>query len=114
MMCVTDSTASRLLIAAGASIERFRSIFRENVDHDYPVQGFTPRTKRAFEMAEEYAVNACDGRDTVVGTEHLLLAILTDKDGIGLLILRRIDVDIEALNASVERFIFSPFAKEEP
>ena len=114
MMCVTDSTASRLLIAAGASIERLRSIFRENVDHDYPVQGFTPRTKRAFEMAEEYAVNACDGRDTVVGTEHLLLAILTDKDGIGLLILRRIDVDIEALNASVERFIFSPFAKEEP
>ena len=44
MLCVTDSTASRLLIAAGASIERFRSIFRENVDHDYPVQGFTPRT----------------------------------------------------------------------
>ena len=112
MMCVTDSTASRLLIAAGASIEKYRELFRRNLDHDLPVYGFTPRTKRAFDLAREYALNESDGLDPITGTEHVLLAILTDEGGIGVHLLSSIGVDLAALVRSTEEFI-GPLREED-
>ena len=55
---------------------------------------FTPRTKRLFERAVEISLKAHQG---FVGTEHLLLAILFDKDSIATAILRALQVDVDAM-----------------
>ena len=105
MMCVTDSTASRLLIASGASIEKYREGFRRHLDHNLPVYGFTPRAKRAFDLAREFALNESDRLDAITGTEHVLLAILADEGGIGIQLLSGIGVDPDEVVRRTEEFI---------
>ena len=105
MMCVTESTASRLLIAAGASIEKYREVFRRNLDHDSPVYGFTPRTKQVFDLAREYALNESEAIDAITGTEHVLLAILTRDECFAARMLESIGVDLSELIRSTEAFI---------
>ena len=105
MMCVTESTASRLLIASGASIERYRELFRRCLQHDSPTHGFTPRTKQIFELAREYALNESRRLEAITGTEHVLLAILTRSECVGAKMLESIGVDIEELNRRTEEFI---------
>ena len=58
MLCVTDSTASRLLPEAGVDLEKYRAVFRRNLQHDSPVHGFTPRTKHIFDRAREYSLQS--------------------------------------------------------
>ena len=112
MMCVTDSTASRLLIASGASIEKYREGFRRHLDHNLPVYGFTPRAKRAFDLAREFALNESDRLDAITGTEHVLLAILADEGGIGIQLLSGIGVDPDEVVRRTEEFI-GPLHEEE-
>ena len=65
-----------------------------SLDKNTKVAGFTPRTKNMFERACEFAL--CDGAGAMVGTEHMLLAILDDEDSIAFRILKMLGADISA------------------
>jgi ATP-dependent Clp protease ATP-binding subunit ClpC len=55
---------------------------------------FTPRAKRVLEMA------VAEGKDlgqNYVGTEHLLLALLTERDGVAMRTLDKMNVDVRRL-----------------
>ncbi len=129
MLCVSDSTAGKLLVEAGVTLERYTEVFKRSIRHDTPAYGYTPRTKKVFDRALEIALGA--GYSTLVGTEHMLLAITMMDDCLAVRLLRSLGTDMDAIERRVSEFvqteedeeppkppeprrrsIFSPFAKE--
>jgi len=53
---------------------------------------YTPRVKKVIALAQKEAKNL---NHTYVGTEHLLLGLLREGDGVAAKVLRNLDVDIE-------------------
>jgi len=53
---------------------------------------YTPRVKKVIALAQKEAKNL---NHTYVGTEHLLLGLLREGDGVAARVLRSLDVDIE-------------------
>lgn len=64
-------------------------------------QNFTERGKRVFTQAHKEALRLGHG---VVGTEHILLALLSDNDGVVNQILSSFNVDTSLLRAETEHF----------
>nr|WP_262429807.1 ATP-dependent Clp protease ATP-binding subunit [Paratissierella segnis] len=60
--------------------------------------GFTPRTKRIFELSFLEARNL---GHNYVGTEHLLLGLLAEGEGVAVVVLQRLGVDIGKLQEQV-------------
>ena len=61
---------------------------------------YTPRTRRIIDLSYE-AARVTNSK--LVGTEHLLLAILKEGQGIAVMILKNLGIDIESLEASILR-----------
>ena len=57
--------------------------------------GYTPRTKRVLEMSREEAAKL---QQNYVGVEHILLALLLEREGVANRILRDIGVDTQQLH----------------
>ena len=62
--------------------------------------GFTPRTKKVFELS---AMAARELGTNYIGTEHLLLGLIKEGEGIAARVLREIGVDLEKVNQEVVR-----------
>jgi hypothetical protein len=68
---------------------------------------YTPRVKKVLALAakESRALN-----HTYVGTEHILLGLLREGDGVAARVLKKLDVDIEKTRAEILREIDPNFA----
>lgn len=71
----------------------------------------TPRVKKLIEFAIEEARTL---KHTYLGTEHLLLGLLREKEGIGIQVLVNHGVDIGALRNEVLRLIGVNYPRENP
>lgn len=100
---VPECRACKLLKAAGVNEGAYRAVFVRSLDKNTKVAGFTPRTKNMFERACEFAL--CDGAGAMVGTEHMLLAILDDEDSIAFRILKMLGADISGLVSALDEEI---------
>src|SRR6516225_1658067 len=71
---------------------------------------YTPRVKKVLSLAgrEAKALN-----HTYVGTEHILLGLLREGDGIAAQVLRNLDVDIEEARQRVLKELDPNFGNEE-
>jgi excisionase family DNA binding protein len=68
---------------------------------DHPLAKFTKRVKKVMALANEEATNYHhDG----VGTEHILLAILREGEGIGAIALNRLQVQPDDIRIQIEKF----------
>ncbi len=112
MLCVTESTANRLLKEAGVKLEKYRAVFRRNLQHDTPAHGFTPRMKKIFGLARELSLQSEDV-SPITGTEHVLMAMLTEDNCLAVLILKSLGVDVAALADKTGAFIGPPPEEEE-
>ena len=65
---------------------------------------FTDRVKKVMQIAREEAVRL--GND-YVGTEHLLLGLIKEGDGVAVAVLRSMSVDLDELAANIEKAITS-------
>jgi ATP-dependent Clp protease ATP-binding subunit ClpC len=65
---------------------------------------FTDRVKKVMQIAREEAVRL--GND-YVGTEHLLLGLIKEGDGVAVAVLRSMNIDLEDLSANIEKAITS-------
>ncbi len=65
---------------------------------------FTDRVKKVMQIAREEAVRL--GND-YVGTEHLLLGLIKEGDGVAVAVLRSMSIDLEELAANIEKTITS-------
>jgi ATP-dependent Clp protease ATP-binding subunit ClpC len=65
---------------------------------------FTDRVKKVMQIAREEAVRL--GND-YVGTEHLLLGLIKEGDGVAVAVLRSMNIDLEDLSGNIEKAITS-------
>jgi ATP-dependent Clp protease ATP-binding subunit ClpC len=71
---------------------------------------YTPRVKKVIALAQKEAKNL---NHTYVGTEHLLLGLLREGDGVAARVLRALDVDIEQTRQEILKELDPNFAAEE-
>ncbi len=109
---VPECTAAKILKAVGVSAQKYTSEFVRTLNKSVKLSGFTPRTKNMFEKACELAINY-EGTGAVVGSEYMLLAIVSDEGSFAVRLLRMLGTDIEELIVLLEREIGDPFAYEE-
>jgi ATP-dependent Clp protease ATP-binding subunit ClpC len=70
---------------------------------------YTPRVKKVLDLARREAKNL---NHTYIGTEHLLLGLLREGDGIAAQVLRNLDVDIEEARQRVLKELDPNFGNE--
>ena len=63
---------------------------------------FTDRVKKVMQLAREESVRL--GND-YVGTEHLLLGLIREGEGVAIVVLKNLSVDLEELSRDIERSI---------
>src|SRR5271163_1730111 len=71
---------------------------------------YTPRVKKVLALASKEAKNL---NHTYVGTEHILLGLLREGDGVAAKVLRSLDVDIEQCRQEILKELDPNFAAEE-
>ena len=108
---VKEGRAAAILREAGVENERYLKLFARTIQSDYtaPNHTFTARTKQHFQRAIDISLSAKAG---FVGTEHLLLAILEDKDCYAVMILNAMQIDVNKLVNEIKNALFNR-AKEE-
>ena len=72
---------------------------------------YTPRVKKVIALAQKEAKNL---NHTYVGTEHLLLGLLREGDGVAAKVLRALDVDIEQCRQEILKELDPNFAAPQP
>ncbi|MGI6192228.1 MAG: ATP-dependent Clp protease ATP-binding subunit [Christensenellales bacterium] len=94
-----ESTASKILRASGVDQNAILArLNRGGVMEDAPVFDYTPRVKRIITSSMQESKAMGSG---YVGTEHLLIALLKEQEGVADQILRDIGVDPNALIAKL-------------
>lgn len=102
LMHGNDSPAGRALAQAGASLnDVLRQTERLVGRGDYQFTdsfGYTPRTKKIIELSlyEAKTLN-----NSYIGTEHLLLALLREREGVAARILQDLGLDLNELRKAV-------------
>ena|SRR2546428_1512006 len=99
-----DGLAARALVSLGQNAEGLREAIREVADRkeEMTIQSLIPtsRVKRVIEMAFD---DARRQGSTHVGTEHILLAILMEGDGVGAQVLAERGLTVDKVRAEVDR-----------
>ncbi|GAA4200539.1 hypothetical protein GCM10022252_53910 [Streptosporangium oxazolinicum] len=97
-----DGVANRALWALGIGGERVRDDVKEIVGTGDEVPGshipFTPRAKKVLELSLREALGL---HHTYIGTEHILLGLLREGEGVAAQVLTRQGARLEAVRAQV-------------
>lgn len=97
-----DSRASRLLSRANILPDLVRSEIESGLSKKEAIpsqdMSLTPRAKRVIDLAYEEARNL---NHNYIGTEHLLLGMLKEDDGLAQRVLARLGVTLEAIRRLV-------------
>ena len=102
---VTDGRAASILKEEGVDNDRFLFLFKKSISQTMVITGnmFTPRTKKLFENAIEISIKARAG---YVGTEHVLLALLLEKESTAVTILSLLKVNVNAVIEGLSETLF--------
>jgi ornithine carbamoyltransferase len=97
-----DSTAARILDRLGVPLGRIRSDIERQVTRGHGNLGqdmqLTPRAKRVIELAYEEARQL---NNNTIGTEHLLLGLIREGDGLAACVLLKLGADLERTRREV-------------
>ena len=110
-----EGLGARALAALGVTIEAVRPLVEEVVppapDEERPPRQIIPttRTKKVIDLALQAAEE--QGQQSV-GTAHLLLALVTEGEGLGAIVLRNLGASKETVRRAVQRL--QAQAGEEP
>lgn len=95
----TDCAARKILLSCGVNNEEFFKAFKDTIDFDYSINGFTPRAKNLMEQASEFAVQTNGG---YISSEHLLLGIIVDPECKAYKILQKIGANVDYVLVGLE------------
>ena len=96
-----DGLGAKVLRSAGLTEDFLRELLEKEVGRGAPaapLQGLTPRCKRAIELS---AADAARLGQSYVGTEHLLMGILRQGDSTGARMLASTGIDLNQLYTAV-------------
>ncbi|MBQ8276714.1 MAG: ATP-dependent Clp protease ATP-binding subunit, partial [Clostridia bacterium] len=100
-----ESVSAKLMQARGIAAEQLRTAIEDASGLGSPTRitpaDMTPRTKKIIESAAAEAQQSGVG---YIGTEHLLLAILTERDSAALRILTLLRVNVQELQGEIRSF----------
>lgn len=102
LLSVPDCVAKTILTDAKVDAKRYGYYFEKTIDKSVNVVGLTPRAKNMFTRAMEFSVN--EGA-SFIGTEHILLAILSVGDSLAVRILRGLGADTGRMIEQLEEKI---------
>ncbi|RMH03563.1 MAG: ATP-dependent Clp protease ATP-binding subunit [Planctomycetota bacterium] len=110
-----QGVAANVLQAMNIDLDRIRQevvkIVKPGQAHEPSVQiPFTPRAKKVVELALEEATQL---GHNYIGTEHLLLALLREQEGIAAHVLIQLGVKLDEVREEVIEFLGGPVAEEE-
>jgi DNA-directed RNA polymerase subunit RPC12/RpoP len=101
-----EGVAAKVLVESGIDLEKVRRAVEDIIGQgDRPVYGevgLTPRAKKVVELAVDEARRL---NHHYVGTEHLLLGLLREGEGIGAGVLESSGLKLEEVRASVLRVL---------
>ena len=98
---------AKALSKSGINIEEAREEIVNLIgegEYGADILGFTPRTKRIFELG---FIEARNLGHNYVGTEHLLLGLLAEGEGVAIVVLNKLGVNIEELKKLVLSMVTS-------
>lgn len=101
MLNCPDCTAYRILSECDVDETAYRGYFARSIEKRSNIKGYTPRTKNMIERALELSVDI-NGEDSLAGTEHMLLAVVSISECLAMRILRALGTDINLLTSKVE------------
>ncbi len=104
-----DGVAARVLGALEVSLEDVRGeIMRIVGEGEHEAQGqipFTPRAKKVLELALREALSL---GHNYIGTEHILLGLVRESEGVAARILNDLDADADRIRQEVMRVLSGP------
>jgi ATP-dependent Clp protease ATP-binding subunit ClpC len=97
-----EGVAAKALESLGISLERVRQQVEEIIGQGQTLPGghipFTPRAKKVLELSLREAI---DLGHNYIGTEHILLGILREGEGVAADVLGKLGADLETVRDSV-------------
>ncbi len=101
-----DGVAAKAMEMTGMKLEDARGAVVELIgEGEKPVEGhipFTPRAKRVFELSFREALQL---GHNYIGTEHLLLGLLKEGDGVAAQVLHKLDADPSQIRKAVMQLL---------
>jgi ATP-dependent Clp protease ATP-binding subunit ClpC len=102
-----EGVAAQVLQKMGIALDKVRSEVEAQVHPEGgpPLVGepkLTPKAKRVLELAADEARRM---RHNYIGTEHLLLALLREKEGLAAIVLRKLGMDLEKAREYVMEYL---------
>ena len=101
MLNCPDCTAYKILTSCGVSEPQYREYFARSIDKRSNINDFTPRTKHMIERALELAIDI-NGVDSLAGTEHMLLAVISSTECLAMRILYALGTNMASLANKIE------------
>jgi len=115
LIALGEGVAVNVLERMGVSLEKVRQEVERAVGQGPETKTvgnipFTPRSKKVLQlaMAEAQALN-----HTYVGTEHILLGLLHEGEGVAAQVLRNLGVDLDGARVEVMRELDPDFEMDE-
>jgi ATP-dependent Clp protease ATP-binding subunit ClpC len=104
-----EGVAAQVLQKMGIALEKVRQeVEAQAVPDGSPPPGpggepkLTPKAKRVLELAADEARRM---RHNYIGTEHLLLALLREKDGLAAIVLRKMGLNLDKARTQVMEYL---------
>ncbi|MBS1253969.1 MAG: Negative regulator of genetic competence ClpC/MecB [Anaerolineales bacterium] len=109
-----SGVAARVLKDLGVNSSKVRKIIEETVGQGRRASlgqttGLTPRTKRVIELGVEEARRM---GHHYIGTEHLLLGLIREGEGLAVSVLRDLGIDLDAVRIQATRAIMKGSRRE--
>ena len=101
MLNCPDCTACKVLTSCDVSETAYRDYFARSIDKRSNINGYTPRTKHMIERALELSIDI-NGEDSLAGTEHMLLAVMSSTECLAMRILYALGVNMSSLASKLE------------
>jgi ATP-dependent Clp protease ATP-binding subunit ClpA len=104
LLAERGGAAARALDSLNVTLEAAREQVREIIGQGSPERGqqghipFTPRAKKVLELSLREALSL---RSEIIGTEHLLLGLIAEGEGVGAQILERLGAPAETVRERV-------------
>ena len=109
-----EGVASKLLEGKGASPERVKEIISDyagvGTKTSLSASDMTPRSKKIIELS---AYEASNTYSHYIGTEHLLLALISENDSVGLKILNSMNINVNELRSELIAFFTNSSATKQ-
>ena len=108
LLTTPDSAAQKILTLRGVSVEQIKDTVVEITGIGTPMpispSDMTPRVKKMIEMS---AIESANRGNAYIGTEHLLLSLLSDRDCVAVRMIESLGISVTELKSDVESYMES-------